>query len=143
MFLNKKTLEKLRMIINGDGTSDYRSGPQLVDFFNELGFYDTYGQGFPSRWFYTEQKLQAINGTPELEKCIKMTFSVINFIGRINYLDELIADFNQYLVFDKWKIVRNNDIINLKRLDKVILDSLNKESLLSEDEFLKQSFDIE
>ena len=44
MRLGKKTLEELRKIINGDGTSDYRSGPQLVTFFNGLGFNDSYGQ---------------------------------------------------------------------------------------------------
>lgn len=49
MQLSSKTLEKLREIINGDGTSDYRSGSMLVKFFNELGFKDVYGRGFPSR----------------------------------------------------------------------------------------------
>ena len=52
MILSKRTLEKLREIINGDGTDDYKSGPQLVAFFNNLGFNDQYGQGFPSRWLY-------------------------------------------------------------------------------------------
>ena len=77
MQLSAKTLEKLRVIINGDGTPDYRSGPKLVEFFNDLGFRDQYGQGFPSRWFYTDEKLKAINGTPELDKCIKKVFAVV------------------------------------------------------------------
>ena len=54
MILSHKTLEKLREIINGDNTKRYRSGPKLVEFFNRLGFRDTYGQGFPSRWVYTD-----------------------------------------------------------------------------------------
>ena len=62
MQLSSKTLGKLREIINGDGTQDYRSGSMLVKFFNELGFRDNYGQDFPSRWFYTDDKLQKING---------------------------------------------------------------------------------
>ena len=45
MILQKKTLEKLRNLINEE--TEYRSGPKLVQFFNELGFNDTYGQGFP------------------------------------------------------------------------------------------------
>ena len=145
MLLGKKTLEKLRIIINGDGTQDYRSGPQLVEFFNELGFNDIYGQGFPSRWYYTETCLEKINGTPELDKCIKNTFAVINYIGRIAELDALIADFNQYLAFDKWSVIRNNHEITFKRLDKIIIDEPTKNDTDANDEkiFLSNTFDID
>lgn len=141
MQLSKKTLEKLREVINGEGTEHYRSGPKLVDFFNQIGFNDTYGQGFPSRWFYTEDRLKKINGTSELDKCIKMAFAVIDFAGRIDELDNLIADFNQYLAFDKWEVVRSNDIITFKKHDRVVVEG-KKNSSLSEDEFLKRTFDI-
>ncbi len=39
--LQEKSLEKLRLLINEE--TEYRSGPQLVKFFNELGFTDVYG----------------------------------------------------------------------------------------------------
>lgn len=123
MQLSTKTLEKLRVIINGDNTADYRKGSDLVSFFNQLGFNDVYKQGFPSRWVYTDEKLQQINGKPELDKCIRNIFAVVNYIGRIAELDALIADFNQYLAFDKWSVVRDNDTITFKRIDKVIVDS--------------------
>jgi hypothetical protein len=45
MILSKKALEKLRDLINEE--TEYRSGPKLVQFFNKLGFTDSYGQGFP------------------------------------------------------------------------------------------------
>lgn len=142
MLLNSKTLEKLRIIINGNGTEDYRSGPKLVAFFNTLGFNDQYGQGFPSRWAYTDKKLQKINGTPELDKCIRNTFAVVNYIGRIAKLDALIKDFNQYIAFDKWQVVRDNETITFRRLDKVVVDSDKSESTeIKEDEFLKKTFD--
>ena len=51
MYLCKKTLEKLRNIINGDSTDDYKSGPMLVAFLNELCLNNFYGKGFPSRCF--------------------------------------------------------------------------------------------
>ena len=143
MQLNAKTLEKLRVIINGDETADYRSGPKLVNFFNALGFNDNYGPGFPSRWAYTEERLQALNGKPELDKCIRNTFAVVNYIGRIDELDALIADFNQYMAFDKWSVVRENDTIIFKKLDKVVVDSGKKNSAeLKEDEFLKMTFNV-
>lgn len=44
MILSEKTLEKLRVLINED--TEYRSGPKLVQFFNDLGFQDTYVRDF-------------------------------------------------------------------------------------------------
>ncbi len=81
MIRTQNTLEKLRLLINEE--TDYRSGTQLVQFFNALGFRDSYGQGFPSRWMFTDEKLKAINGSPELDKCIRAVLSPANFIGRI------------------------------------------------------------
>jgi len=99
MILCKKTLECLREMINEK--SEYRSGPKLVQFFNDLGFSDSYGQGFPSCWFFTDERLAKINGTPALDQCIRNTFAPVNFVGRIQELDLLIKEFNQYLAFDK------------------------------------------
>ena len=139
MQLSKKSLEELRNIINGDGSPDYRSGPKLVEFFNNLGFHDNYGQGFPSRWQYTDEKLKLLNGTSNLDKCIKQTFAVIEYVGRIDQLDSLIEYYNQYLAFDKYRIIRVNDVIIIKKLDKVIvLNSKNDD--IKENDFLKQPF---
>lgn len=104
MILSSKTLEKLRIIINEE--SERRSGPQLVSFFNDLGFSDTYQSGFPSRWVYTQDKLEKINGTPVLDQCIKKVFNPVNFVERFEDLQKLIDDFNLYLMFDGWKIFR-------------------------------------
>jgi hypothetical protein len=136
MILQSKSLEKLRLLINEE--TQYRSGPQLVQFFNELGFNDTYGQGFPSRASYTDDRLAKINGTPELDECIKKLFAPVNFIGRIGVLDVFIKDFNQYLAFDKWKIVRNGAEINFIRLNQIEFDE--SVPAPSEDEFLKREF---
>jgi hypothetical protein len=136
MILQNKSLEKLRLLINEE--TRYRSGPQLVQFFNELGFSDIYGQGFPSRASYTDYRLARINGTPELDKCIKNLFAPVNFIGRIGDLDSFIKDFNQYLAFDKWKIVRNREEINFARLEHIEFDESSPAP--NEDEFLKREF---
>lgn len=149
MLLNPKTLEQLRIIINGDGTDDYRSGSALVTFFNELGFSEDYWkksreEGFPSRWIYTDEKLKKINGTPELDKAIKNVFAVQNFIGRISILDNLISNFNQYLAFDKWSVIRNNDIITFKKIDTIIIENDDKQNIeINKEDFLKQNFTID
>lgn len=142
MRLCKRTLEELRNIINGDGTADYRKGYQLVDFFNDFGFHDVYGQGFPSRWVYTDDRLAKINGTPELDKCIRKTFEVVNYIGRIQQLDEIIRQFNQYLAFDKWQVVRNNDEITFKRLDRVIVEETHPQVDIKAEDFLKLVYNV-
>lgn len=136
MILTKKALEKLRDLINEQ--TEYRSGPKLVQFFNCLGFDDSYGQGFPSRWMFTDEKLGKINGTPELDKCIKNVFAPINFVGRIQELDLLIDEFNKYTAFDKWKVVRNNAEITFKKLDKVEIEVESKNE--PENDFLNREF---
>ena len=144
MQVGKKTLEELRKIINGDGTPDYRSGPQLVAFFNGLEFNDAYGQGFPSRSAYTDSRLDKINGSPELDKCLREVFAPINYVGRIQRLDELISEFNQYLAFDKWRIIRENDVISFKRLNRVVIDEKPKTaSVMQETDFLKLTYDVD
>ena len=103
MILNPKTLENLRLFINEE--TEYRSGPKLVQFFNALGFNDSYGQSFPSRWIFTDEKLKIINSSPEIDKSIKTVLSPANFIGRVKELDGHIAEFNKYMAFDKWKVI--------------------------------------
>ena len=136
MILCKKTLEYLREIINEK--SEYRSGPKLVQFFNNIGFSDSYGQGFPSRWVFTDERLAKINGTPVLDQCIKNTFAPVNFVGRIQELDLLIKEFNQYLAFDKWKVVRQEADIGFQKLEKVEIQSAGTKD--SENEFLSREF---
>lgn len=137
MILSPKTLEKLRLLINEE--TEYRSGPQLVSFFNQLGFCDSYGQGFPSRWMYTDERLTKINGTPELDKCIKMVLSPANFIGRAKELDAHISDFNQFLAFDKWKIIRKKAELCFQKLSEIEFGG-GSPSSGTEEEFLKREF---
>ena len=135
MKLQQKTTEKLRDLIN-EGTK-YRSGPILVSFFNNLGFNDSYGTGFPSRWIYTEDKLSRINGTPKIEQCIKQLLSPVNFIERFEELNKHILEFNKYLAFDGYKIVaKGKEIQILKNEEEIVVSSEN----VSEDEFINRDF---
>ena len=139
MIISQKTIEKLRSLINEE--TEYRSGPKLVAFFNKYGFADLYEPGFPSRWIYTESKLKELNGTPELDKCIKDLFAPINFISRFSELDNLISEFNQYLSFDGWQVVRQGQNITFQKATGVDIDSeKSKEVQTNETEFLKAEF---
>jgi len=123
--LNSKTLEKLRELINEE--IEYKSGPKLVDFFNEIGFDEIYQTGFPSRWMYTDSKLNEINNTVKMGQCILKVFSPINFIESPDTLNNIISIFNEYLAFDNYVIKRYGKSIAIestqkdKILDEVVL----------------------
>jgi hypothetical protein len=136
LILGTKTLEKLRDLINEE--TEYRSGPKIIQFFNELGSRDTYGQGFPSRWMFTDEKLNSINGTPNIDKCIKKLFAPVSFIETPEKLDLYISEFNKYLAFDKWKVVRNHAEILFQKLDKV--EFIAPKESNDEEGFLSQEF---
>jgi hypothetical protein len=136
LILGTKTLEKLRDLINEE--TEYRSGPKIIQFFNEFGFKDTYGQGFPSRWMFTDEKLKVINGTPNIDKCIRSLFAPVSFIETPEKLDFYISEFNKYLAFDKWKVVRNHAEISFQKLDKVEFTAPKESN--DEEGFLSQEF---
>lgn len=141
MHISQKTIEKLRLLINEE--SEYRSGPKLIAFFNQYGFRDSYGSGFPSRWVYTENKIKALNGSPELDKCIRDVFAPINFIGRFSELDNLIIDFNKYLCFDGWVVVRKEKEITFSKANGVNIEKekeKEQKNTYSEEDFLKEEF---
>ena len=142
MIISSKTAEKLRALINEE--TEYRTGPKLVSFFNQCGSRDIYGRGFPSRREYTDGKIQALNGTPNLDKCIRNLFSPVNFIGRFTQLDELIESFNQYLNFDGWSVVRDGQEITFSKTKGVDVDrekEKEQKSIVSESAFLNEKFE--
>ena len=147
MYLSPKPLEKLRDLINE--TTEYRSGPQIIDFFANFDYQDVYGndylkrhgQSFPSRWMYTDLRLSRINGTSKLETCIKTLFNPINYVEDLKRLDNLINDFNKYLQFDKIQISRINTDIKINSITKVNLDQHSqKNSQEIENNFIKHEF---
>ena len=136
MKLQQKTIEKVRQLLNEE--TEYRSGPELVAFFNDLGSQDFYDQGFPSRWIYTEDRLKSINGTQKIETCIKKLFTPIDFIDRFDELDKFIADLNQYLSFDGYKVIRSGKIIKITISNEDITPDTS--DVVAEDDFLKKEF---
>lgn len=141
MKLANKTLLQLREYINEK--PDYRSGPVIVDFFNQLGFSDSYGQGFPSRWYFTDQKLSMINNSDKIKECIQNLFDPINFIGRYEILDEIIGEFNEYLYYDNYRIEVNNKKLFILELDKdnLITNFENKETAFLDKKFPQINLD--
>jgi len=86
MKISQRTVKRLGDVITGDkGLSPYRTGPQLVSFFNEFGTGQAYGQGFPSRWAFAEDCVRQVNDTPILKQIILSALDPRDFMGATVY----------------------------------------------------------
>ena len=111
MKISNKVTEPLGRLIAGDtGSAPYLSGPKLVDFYNECGFDDIYGEGFPSRWRYSTDKVIASNGTPRLKKILEDFIDPRRFNGDEKLVDTVASEINQLIKYDGFSLIKNGDI---------------------------------
>lgn len=130
MKLSYKTIQVLAKIVTGDsGKSPYRSGPNLVRFFNNLGLNDEYGQGFPSRWRYAEESIKKINGTGQLIELFKDILDPRDFVDKNFSLEEVVKILNDCLKFDGYEIVESSGRYQVQDLSGAIITVENKEIL--------------
>jgi hypothetical protein len=114
MKISDKTISALAKIITGDsGISPYKSGPQLVDFFNDIGANDVYGKGFPSRWSYAEEKLRQFNNTPKLVKVFTTLLDSRDFLQTSFEVLTVVDTLNEYLEYDGYQIVKSGKFYNI------------------------------
>jgi len=103
--LSEQTISALGSIITGDGgRSPYRTGPQLVSFFNQFGSEDTYESGFPSRWYYAEEKLREFNDTPTMKNILVAALDPRNFLAKELNINIAVEHLNQFLNFDNYEL---------------------------------------
>ena len=111
----------MRKHINGDQdetgfhfpAAKYRSGRQLVSLFVEYGLDDVYGEGFPSRWEYTETSLRRINDSFELPNLICTIFDRLEYQCDDEDYDAVIEDINRYLERDGFRIEAPNGKVSV------------------------------
>ncbi|ANI89794.1 hypothetical protein A9P82_11140 [Arachidicoccus ginsenosidimutans] len=108
MKITERTIKFLGKTLCGDNEIlPYKSGPQLVNFFVEFGADDTYGEGFPSRWKYTEDKVRQFNGSKQLKLIIESSVDPRDLMdaGATNEkLDKVIEAINDYLRYDGYEL---------------------------------------
>lgn len=143
MEIRKRTIRLIADTVVGDNDySFYRSGPQLVEFFNEFGFNDTYTKGFPSRWAYAVEKIKAILNQERFQEFINYIFNEEYYIDKhsteYETQDKIIEYWNKYLKLDDFYIVRNGNryILNNLMYPKVSVTEEKLELLTTE--FLEQ-----
>lgn len=122
MKISEETIKAVQKVITGDSLeggnsiAPYRSGPDLVSFFNQFGESDEYGQGFPSRWYYVEEKLRTLNNTDNLKRVLESTVDPRHFLGSDHDVDEAVEYLNQYLEYDELQIVREGKYYRVREI---------------------------
>jgi hypothetical protein len=117
MRVSERSVSALAKIVTGDSKiSPYKSGPVLVRLFNEFGANDVYGQGFPSRWYYAEEKIRAINGKPQLAALIRAVLDPRDWFEFDHKPEEAVAYLNDYLKFDGLEIARDGEFFGVRSL---------------------------
>jgi len=117
MKISEKSISGLARVITGDsGISPYRSGPQLVKFFNEFGFNDVYGSGFPSRWYFAEERLRGLNDKPAMRKVIEVAIDRRNFLGTSLDINVTVEHLREYLNYDGYDIVDDGKFFRVREL---------------------------
>lgn len=105
MKISEQTISALGSIITGDkGLSPYRSGLKLVDFFNQFGAEDVYASGFPSRWYYAEEKLREFNDTLTMKEIVVAAFDPRHYLGTEYDVCVAVEHLNQFLEFDNYEL---------------------------------------
>ncbi len=123
MRISERTISALAKVITGDsGISPYRSGPKLVKFFNELGANDVYGNGFPSRWYYTEEKIRELNESGSLAKAIESALDPRDFVQTAFTVDAAAQHLNEYLKYDGLVVVRHGDLWKVQNLSEGLVE---------------------
>ena len=110
MKVSEYTIEFLGDLVAGDmdGTP-YRSGPQLVKFFNEFGERDVYpnGGGFPARRIYAQEKLRALNGQAVMKQVISTALDARVFLRHRLDVNPVAARVNDNLKHDGYELVKD------------------------------------
>lgn len=118
--LSETSLRYLSDVFNGDIETQYsyKSGPKIIAFFNQyFGYSDKYGQGFPSRWLFTNNKLEEIWNKQQIDKFINIILSK-NYLMLDNQIEEvqaaekslnIVQMLNNKLKQDRYLIVKKNE----------------------------------
>lgn len=120
MKLTERTISAIGRIVTGDEKlSPYRSGPQLVKLFNDYGANDVYGQGFPSRWQYAEDKIRSLNGTAAIGSLLCQVLDPREFMDSEHNEGQAVEYINARLRYDGYEVVIDNGLAKIRDLSGV------------------------
>ncbi|MBE9225687.1 hypothetical protein IQ264_09660 [Phormidium sp. LEGE 05292] len=135
MQISDKTISALAQVVTGDKKiSPYRSGSNLVDFFNQFGSADVYGQGFPSRRFYAEEKIKELNGNSKMARMICALLDERDFLETEFKVETAVDYLNEFLKYDGYIIIKNGYkymISNIKNIP-IYKEEINNQGISAE-----------
>lgn len=124
MKFSERTISAISRVITGESEhSFYRSGPFLVKFFNEIGFNDEYGQGFPSRWKYAEDKVRRVTFNPaQMLKLFDNLLDPRNYFETEYNLEDIVDYLNEYLKFDEYELIKSGNFYKLREIKGTLVE---------------------
>src|SRR5690625_5265924 len=142
MEIRENTSKKMAETITGDNNiSFYRSGPDLIEFFNEFGFNDTY-KDFPTRWVYADSKIKEIARNYQFIEFINYALHEEKYVEmntkEYEKQDEIIKCWNKYLKFDGYKLLRDDEKFLLKDLKSAQVVIKEKQFTILSTDFMMQ-----
>lgn len=130
MELSSKTFEVLVEIITGDRESyPRRTGPNLVNFFNQFGYDDRYGSRFPSRKRYTESKLHDLNGTNRMKEVVEKALDPRHFHSSQTDVEDVAERMQLCLEYDGYDITKVGKHYKVVDSSEVIAADIEVEQL--------------
>lgn len=124
MKVSARTLEAIGRIITGDEkVSRYRGGPALVRLFNDYGANDEYGQGFPSRWKYAEDKLRDLNGSEAFAALLCEVLDPRGFMDTEFKVQPALDYINQRLKYDGYEVLIDKGLAKIRNLQGVQVEA--------------------
>lgn len=124
MKISEFTLSHLSKALCGDNPSTpYMKGHELVNFFNKYGYNETYGQGFPARWKYAEDKLRELNGSDKIGQIIEEIVDPRRFHGLSTTVESAVNEINDFLKYDKFELRKVGDFYKLTDTKGTLIQS--------------------
>lgn len=140
MKITERTIKFLGKTLCGDnGILPYKKGYELVDFFVRFGADDLYGEGFPSRWQYTEDKVREFNNSQTLKSIIEESVDPRDLMGASNEVAEKIKSINDYLKFDGYELKKVGEFYKIHDAKGILVEPATVQGL-SQD-FIKEQIE--
>lgn len=133
MKVSEYTIDFLGNLVAGDmDGAPYRSGPELVKFFNRFGGRDVYptGGGFPTRRIYAQDKLRDLNGQAIMKQVVSTALDPRAFLKHQLDVAAVVAKVNDNLKHDGYEVVKDGLTYKVRELSagSVRLDAAAKVS---------------
>lgn len=116
--LSHETIKSISEIFCGDLGQfyTYKSGPRLVDFFNQnFGYNDTYGPGFPSRWRYVYDSFIDIYNAQQINNFFNIILSKRYIIQDWKCSEPEAAKRSEEILNELNKIINTDAYIIIKK----------------------------